>query len=55
MGLHVLIKPSENNTEPGHIRNPTGGQWREHFGPELRRRFAADYGDLLERYGYPPD
>ena len=41
--------------KPGHIRNPTGGQWREHFGPELRRRFAADYGDLLERYGYPPD
>lgn len=41
--------------KPGHIRNPASGQWREHFGPQLRRRFAAEYGDVLERYGYPPD
>ncbi|MGK2941774.1 MAG: sulfotransferase domain-containing protein [Immundisolibacter sp.] len=36
-----------------HIRNAVGGQWREHFGPEIRRRFNAQYGDLLQRYGYP--
>lgn len=46
--------PGWRGGKPGRIRNPTGGHWREHFGSELRRRFAAEYGDLLERCGYPP-
>lgn len=37
-----------------HIRNPTQGQWREHFTPALRARFDAEYGDLLAKLGYPP-
>lgn len=35
-----------------HIRNPTSGQWKEHFTPKVEKRFNDQYGDLLEHYGY---
>lgn len=38
---------------PGHIRNPTSGQWRDLFSPLLKEKFAELYGDMLDRYGYP--
>jgi len=36
-----------------HVRNPTSGQWREHFTPKVRAAFNERYGDLVERLGYP--
>ncbi len=38
-----------------HIRNPHSGQWREHFTPELTRRFNELYGEILDRYAYSRD
>jgi hypothetical protein len=38
-----------------HIRNPISGQWREHFTPELTKRFNELYGEVLNRYGYSCD
>jgi len=38
-----------------HIRNPTSGQWRQHFTASLKKAFNRRYGDILERYGYPLD
>lgn len=35
-----------------HIRNPSGGQWKELFTPDLKHRFDEQYGGLLEKYGY---
>ena len=35
-----------------HIRNASSGQWRQHFTPEVERRFNERYGDLLEKLGY---
>lgn len=36
-----------------HIRNPESGQWRDILPKHVVERVAADYGDMLERYGYP--
>jgi len=36
-----------------HIRNPASGQWRDLMPAVLIDRIAEDYGDVLERYGYP--
>lgn len=36
-----------------HIRNPASGQWRDLIPAALVDRIAAEYGDVLERYGYP--
>ncbi len=36
-----------------HIRDPRSGQWREVFTPAVSRRFDEEYGDLIERLGYP--
>jgi len=38
-----------------HVRDPTSGQWREHFTPRVKQAFDARYPDLLERLGYPRD
>ena len=38
-----------------HQRKGQAGDWREHFGPEHRGRFAERWGDLLVRLGYEPD
>jgi hypothetical protein len=35
-----------------HIRNPTAGQWKDHFTPKVSNHFERRYGELLERYGY---
>lgn len=44
---------SRRRGKTAHIRNPSSGQWRRYFTPEVSRRFNELYGDLLERYGYP--
>ena len=36
-----------------HIRNPKSGQWRDKVPQDVVEAFARDYGDVLERYGYP--
>lgn len=36
-----------------HIRNPASGQWRDLMPAALVDRIAGEYGDVLERYGYP--
>ena len=36
-----------------HIRNPSSGQWREHFTPRVRQVFDERYGELIRRLGYP--
>ena len=38
-----------------HIRNPSSGQWREHFTPRVRNAFNARYAGLVRQLGYPPD
>ncbi|MEE4270337.1 MAG: hypothetical protein V2I67_01600 [Thermoanaerobaculales bacterium] len=38
-----------------HIRNPTSGQWRSRFTPRVKEAFDAEWADLVERLGYPPD
>ena len=38
-----------------HIRNPTSGQWRQHFTPRLRQAFNARYSGLVSQLGYPSD
>lgn len=45
----------KNRTNDKHIRNPKGGQWRKHFTPEINDYFVKEYGDILERYGYPKE
>ncbi len=36
-----------------HIRDATSGQWRHVLPAALVERMAAEYGDVLDRYGYP--
>jgi hypothetical protein len=38
-----------------HIRNPSSGQWREYFTPDMTRLFNDRYGELLRKYDYPLD
>ena len=38
-----------------HVRDPSGGQWRKHFTPRVRRAFDARYAGLIRQLGYPPD
>lgn len=35
-----------------HIRNPSPGQWQNHFTPKVEAFFMDNYGDLLEKYQY---
>ena len=35
-----------------HIRNPSPGQWREHFSGRLQSAFEAQHPGLLDRLGY---
>lgn len=36
-----------------HVRNPSSGQWREHFTDRVHDLFLDKYRGLLERYEYP--
>ncbi len=36
-----------------HVRNPQPGQWRTQFDESLTRTFHAEFGDVIERLGYP--
>lgn len=38
-----------------HIRDPSSGQWRHYFTPDVAARFSAQYGALLQKYDYPLD
>lgn len=41
-------------TDP-HVRDPSTGQWRQHFTPRIQRIFDAEYGPLVKQLGYPSD
>ena len=36
-----------------HIRNPTSGQWRQHFTPRVTQVFDSKYAGLIGQLGYP--
>ena len=57
IGLHYVRRFRAGNRarRPGHIRDPRSGQWRDHFTPAVTARFNQEYGDLLDRLGYPAD
>jgi len=38
-----------------HGRNGLPGDWRNHFTPELRKKFGEAFGDLLVKTGHEPD
>ena len=38
-----------------HVRNPSSGQWRQHFTPRVRQAFDAEYAALVRQLGYPRD
>lgn len=38
-----------------HVRNPSSGQWRQHFTPRVRQAFDSRYGALVRQLGYPAD
>ena len=48
-------RASKRGGKDGHIRNASSGQWREHFTPALTERFDREYGDVLDKLGYPRD
>jgi hypothetical protein len=35
-----------------HIRNPSSGQWKQHFTPKVEAYFMEQYEELLNKYGY---
>ena len=37
-----------------HVRSGKPAQWRQHFTPELHHAFSERFGDIAERFGYPP-
>lgn len=37
----------------GHVRDARKAQWRDVMSTPLVQRFAREYGDVLDRYGYP--
>ena len=47
---HSTARARDRNT---HVRNPASGQWRDLMPAALVDRIAAEYGDVLERHGYP--
>lgn len=49
-GYRHSAQQKSNRTE--HIRNPSSGQWKKHFTPEVERYFNERYSDLLTRYNY---
>ncbi len=42
----------ETSGRDTHIRNPSPGQWREHFSDRLQEAFEVQHPGLLERLGY---
>ena len=54
LGLMLVSKYSAKKITrtKKHIRNPTAGQWKEHFTPKVSNYFEQRYGKILERYGY---
>ena len=38
-----------------HVRNPSSGQWRQHFTPRVRREFDARFAGLIRQLDYPAD
>ncbi len=56
-GLYYARKfrAARRQSRTAHIRNPTPGQWRTLFTPELKKQFDAQYGALVEKLGYPID
>ena len=44
-----------NRKDDRHIRNPSPGQWRDHFTPTVVDYFAMHYGDIVSDLGYADD
>lgn len=42
-------------TRDSHVRDPTPGQWREHFSERILREFDSRFPTLIEALGYPVD
>jgi hypothetical protein len=40
--------------QDAHIRNPSAGQWKQHFTPRVREAFNDRWAGLVTRYGYEP-
>ena len=57
IGLHHVrrFRASNRGRRSGHIRDPRSGQWRDHFTPAVTAKFSQEYGDLIDRLGYPAD
>jgi hypothetical protein len=55
LGLRYADRHSAGNArrKSRHIRNEKSGQWRDLLPAVLAGRMAEEYGDMLERYGYP--
>lgn len=43
----------EKTARKGHVRNPRPQQWRDHLGPDQLDQIEAEWGALLDAYGYP--
>lgn len=47
------LRASKRYGSDTHIRNAASGQWRDYFTPALRKRFNDEFGEVLEKLGYP--
>lgn len=56
LGRHFVKRYSFRRLAPDpHVRNPSSGQWRQHFTPRVRQVFDRRYGALIRQLGYPVD
>jgi hypothetical protein len=46
---------SQKSADRIHIRNARAGQWRDVLPDSVVAKVDAQYGDVLDRYGYPRD
>jgi hypothetical protein len=55
VGKHYARKyrAGQRSSIKSHIRNPSSGQWRQYFTPQLTQLFSERYEKLLTRYNYP--
>ncbi|MGK0390872.1 MAG: hypothetical protein ACI94Y_003632 [Maribacter sp.] len=54
MGVALAKRYTAKNRSKkyGHIRNPTSGQWKEHFTPRVEKYFNDLYADVLDELKY---
>ena len=49
------FRAARRRKRTAHIRDPSKGQWRQLFTPDLKKRFNTEHSALLEKLGYPLD